>query len=74
MIERLFFNRFYAVFWRSGVGKKGGGWWNFSVFDNRDGVGFAGSEPGLSKTSFEKANAAVVRWAMHRYNTRPQKR
>lgn len=74
MIDRRYFNRFYAVFWRTGVGKKGRGQWNFVVKDSTTEEAFGGSESGLTKKSFEKAQAAVVHWAMYRHNTRSKKR
>lgn len=74
MIERRYFNRFYAVFWRYGVGKKGKGSWNFTVKDLRNGDAYGGSEPGLGKASFEKAQAAAIHWVMYRHNVKPKKK
>lgn len=73
MIERRYFNRFYAVFWRTGVAKRGGGQWNFVVKDTKTEEAFGGSQPGLSKASFEKAQGAVIHWVMYRHNTKPKK-
>jgi hypothetical protein len=68
--QRYFDNRFYAVFWRAGVGQRGGGWWNYSVTDGVTGKGLAGTEPGLTKAAFKRAQAIVIRWAMIQHNVK----
>jgi len=68
MIERRLFGRFYAVFWRVGVGKKGAGSWNYTATDTRTGTGITGVVKGLSQASFREANAKVTRWAMQVHN------
>ena len=72
MIDETLFDRFYLVLWRVRVGKKGGGSWNFTVKDTYTERGFTGSEPGLSKASFERARAAARRWAIRIQNTVPR--
>lgn len=71
MVEEELFGRFYLVLWRVRVGKaRGGGSWNFTIKDTHTEKGFTGSEPGLSKASFNRARAAARRWAMRIQNTR----
>ena len=73
MIEEELFGRFYLVLWRIGVGKKGGGSWNFTIKDTYTEKGFVGSEPGLSQASFERARAAARRWAIRIQNKTPRR-
>lgn len=74
MIEHRFHNRFYAVFWRTGVARRGGGFWNFTVKDTKTEIAYGGSEPGLTRASYERAYAKVAQWVMYQYNTRPKKK
>jgi hypothetical protein len=71
MIERtLYGDRFYLVLWKTKRGPGRTGHWNFIIKDTETDTGFTGSEPGTSKSSFDRARAAAVRWAMYRYNLR----
>lgn len=73
MIERRLFGRFYAVFWRVGVGRQRGSW-NYTATDTRTGKGIVGVVPGLSKASFREAQAQVTRWAMQIHNASVSKK
>lgn len=76
MTEETLFERFYLVLWRlrgKGYSGRNKGSWNFIIKDTYTERGFTGSEPGLSKTAFERARAAARRWAIRIQNSKPSR-